>query len=104
MMPQMRQERDKVERDSFWLVTGKGRLQFLDDADVVSIPDENVVNALPAGTICPYAVNQLLSCSREPSADFSTFISEGSVPFPPARVSLLFLYILSGQGQLHAGL
>jgi hypothetical protein len=41
-------------------------------------------------------------CSREPSADFSTFISEGSVPFPPARVSLLFLYILSGQGQLHA--
>jgi hypothetical protein len=74
----------------------------LDDADVVPILDENVVNALPAGTICPGAVNQLLSCSREPSADLSTFISEGSVPFPPARLSLLCLYILSGQGQLHA--
>ena len=73
----------------------------MDDADVAPILDENVVNALPAGTICPGAVNQLLSCSREPSADFSTFISERSVPFPPARVSL-FLYILSGQGQLHA--
>jgi hypothetical protein len=30
----------------------------LDDADVKAIFDKNVVNALPAGTICPGAVNQ----------------------------------------------
>ena len=36
----------------------KGRLRFLDDADVVAILDQNVVNAFPAGTICPGAVNQ----------------------------------------------
>src|SRR4029077_2658424 len=33
-------------------------LRFLNDADVISILDENVVNAFPAGTICPGAVNQ----------------------------------------------
>src|ERR1700683_176623 len=36
----------------------KGRLRLLDDADVVAILDENVVNAFPAGTICPGAVDQ----------------------------------------------
>src|SRR6266566_9819501 len=36
----------------------KGGLRFLNDADVISILDENVVNALPARTICPCAVNQ----------------------------------------------
>ena len=33
-------------------------LRLLDDADVVAILDENVVNAFPAGTIYPSAVNQ----------------------------------------------
>ena len=36
----------------------KGRLRLLDDADVVAILDENVVNAFPAGTIGPGTVNQ----------------------------------------------
>ena len=36
----------------------KGRLRLLDDADVVAILDKNVVNAFPAGTIRPGAVNQ----------------------------------------------
>src|SRR5205085_6476397 len=36
----------------------KGRLRFLDDADVVAILDKNIVNAFPAGTICPGPVNQ----------------------------------------------
>jgi hypothetical protein len=36
----------------------KGRLRLLDDADVVAIFHKNVVNALPAGTICPGTVNQ----------------------------------------------
>ena len=36
----------------------KGRLRLLDDADVVAILDKNVVNAFPARTICPGAVNQ----------------------------------------------
>jgi hypothetical protein len=30
----------------------------LDDADVVAILGENVINALPPGTICPGTVNQ----------------------------------------------
>jgi hypothetical protein len=36
----------------------KGRLRLLDDADVVAILDKNVVDASPAGTICPGTVNQ----------------------------------------------
>ena len=36
----------------------KGRLRLLNDADVVAILDKDVVNALPAGTICPGTVNQ----------------------------------------------
>src|SRR5437899_2967894 len=36
----------------------KGGLRFLNDADVISILDENVVNAFPAGTVCPGTVNQ----------------------------------------------
>jgi hypothetical protein len=36
----------------------EGRLWLLDDADVEAIFDENVVNALPAGTVCPGAMNQ----------------------------------------------
>jgi hypothetical protein len=36
----------------------EGRLWLLDDADVEAIFDKNVVNALPARTICPGAVNQ----------------------------------------------
>ena len=36
----------------------KGCLRFLHDADVVAILDQNVVNAFPAGTICPRAVNE----------------------------------------------
>jgi hypothetical protein len=36
----------------------EGRLRLLHDADVEAIFDENVVNALPARTICPGAVNQ----------------------------------------------
>src|SRR5580700_4112239 len=33
-------------------------LRLLDDADVVAIVAQDVVNAFPAGTICPGAVNQ----------------------------------------------
>jgi hypothetical protein len=36
----------------------EGRLRLLNDADVETILDKNVVNALPAGTICPGTVNQ----------------------------------------------
>src|ERR1700720_2284796 len=36
----------------------KRRLRLLNDADVVAILHENVVNALPAGTICPGTMNQ----------------------------------------------
>ena len=36
----------------------KGRFRLLDDADVVAILDKDVVNAFPARTICPGAVNQ----------------------------------------------
>jgi hypothetical protein len=36
----------------------EGSLRLLDDADVVAILDQNVVNAFPAGTICPGSVNQ----------------------------------------------
>src|SRR6266481_5971506 len=36
----------------------KGCLRLLDDADVVAILDQDVVNAFPAGTICPRTVNQ----------------------------------------------
>src|ERR1700719_4035207 len=36
----------------------KGCLRLLDDANVVTIFDENVVNTLPARTICPGAVDQ----------------------------------------------
>ena len=36
----------------------KGRLRLLDDADLVAILDENVVNAFPARTIGPGTVNQ----------------------------------------------
>ena len=36
----------------------KGRLRFLDDADLVAILDQNVVNAFPARTIRPGTVNQ----------------------------------------------
>jgi len=36
----------------------KGCFRLLDDADVVAILGKNVVNALPAGTICPGTVNQ----------------------------------------------
>src|SRR6266478_7874553 len=34
----------------------KGGLRFLNDADVVAILNQNIVNAFPAGTICPRAV------------------------------------------------
>jgi hypothetical protein len=45
----------------------KGGLRFLNDADVVAILDENVVNPFPAGTICPGAVNEnnIANCERE---------------------------------------
>jgi hypothetical protein len=36
----------------------EGRFRLLDDADVVAIHDQNVVDAFPAGTICPGSVNQ----------------------------------------------
>src|SRR6266403_5569485 len=36
----------------------KGRLRLLDDADVIAILDQNVVNTFPARTICPGTVNQ----------------------------------------------
>jgi len=41
------------------------RQRFLNDADVVAILDENVVNALPARTICPGTVNQNKYSERE---------------------------------------
>jgi len=34
----------------------KGRLRLLDNADVVAILEKNVVNALPARTLCPGAM------------------------------------------------
>jgi hypothetical protein len=34
------------------------RLRLLNDADLVAVLDENVINALPARTICPGTVNQ----------------------------------------------
>src|SRR5437868_4277523 len=36
----------------------KGRLRLLDNADVVAVLNQNIVNALPARTICPSTVNQ----------------------------------------------
>jgi hypothetical protein len=36
----------------------EGCLRLLDDADVEAILNENVVNAFPAGTICPGTMNQ----------------------------------------------
>jgi hypothetical protein len=36
----------------------KGGLRLLDDADVVAILDQNLVNAFPTGTICPGTVNE----------------------------------------------
>jgi hypothetical protein len=36
----------------------EGSLRLLNDADVVAILDQNVVDAFPTGTICPGAVNQ----------------------------------------------
>ena len=36
----------------------KGRLRLLDNADVVAILNQNVINAFPTGTICPGTVNQ----------------------------------------------
>src|SRR5437879_4994498 len=36
----------------------KGRLRLLDHADVVAVLDKDVVNAFPARTICPGAVDQ----------------------------------------------
>src|ERR1700689_3530045 len=39
-------------------VVFKGRLRFLDDADIVAVLDENIVNALPPRTIGPRAVDQ----------------------------------------------
>src|SRR6266853_2632461 len=52
-----------------------GGLRLLDDADVKAILNEDVVNALPAGTICPSAVNQnnipnamLLALRSQPDA------------------------------------
>ena len=36
----------------------KGGLRFLNDADVVAILNQNIVNAFPAGTICPGTVHQ----------------------------------------------
>jgi hypothetical protein len=36
----------------------EGRLRLLDDADIVTILNENVVNAFPAGTIGSGTVNQ----------------------------------------------
>ena len=50
----------------------KGRLRLLNDADVVTILDQNVVNALPAGTICPGTVNQ----NNIPNARGSWFCAE----------------------------
>ena len=39
-------------------VVFKRSFRLLDDADVVVVLDKNVVNAFPARTICPSAVNQ----------------------------------------------
>ena len=36
----------------------EGSLRLLNDADVETILDKNVVNALPARTICPGTMNQ----------------------------------------------
>jgi hypothetical protein len=36
----------------------EGRLWLLDDADLVAILDKNVVDAFPARTVCPGAVNE----------------------------------------------
>jgi hypothetical protein len=36
----------------------KGRLWFLDYADVIAILDKNVVNTFPAGAICPCTMDQ----------------------------------------------
>jgi hypothetical protein len=36
----------------------KGRLRFLDDADVVAIRDQDVANAFPARTIRPRTVDE----------------------------------------------
>ena len=46
---------DALRRGDIFLKEG---LRLLDDADVVAILDQNVVNAFPAGTIRPGAVNQ----------------------------------------------
>src|ERR1700722_8283084 len=39
-------------------VFSERRLRLFNDADVVAILRKNVVNALPAGTICPGTMNQ----------------------------------------------
>lgn len=44
----------------------KGRLRLLNDADVVAIADKNVVDAFPARTICPGAVDQPEQMLRRP--------------------------------------
>src|SRR5437899_12577872 len=36
----------------------EGRLRLLDYADVIAILDKNIVNAFPAGTICPRTMHQ----------------------------------------------
>jgi hypothetical protein len=36
----------------------EGRLRLLNDADAVAILDKNVVDAFPAGTICPGTMYQ----------------------------------------------
>src|ERR1700688_3760184 len=36
----------------------KGRFRLLDDAHVVAVLDQNVVDAFPPGPICPRTVNQ----------------------------------------------
>lgn len=36
----------------------KGRLRLLDGADVVAVLNKDVVNTLPAGTICPSSMYQ----------------------------------------------
>ena len=47
--------KDALRSDDVFL---EGRLRLLNDADVEAILDKNVVNALPARTICPGTVNQ----------------------------------------------
>jgi hypothetical protein len=49
----------------------EGRERLLDDADVVAILDNYVVNALPAGTVYPGTVNQ----NNVPNA--ATFVLHG---------------------------